>query len=980
MNARVRLGLALVLGYCAGAATMYWFGRREIGATTVQLVADATQAMEREDFDVAERLAKRALAQSPDSTAAMLIAGESAARCNRLADAVAFYALVPDSGNEVAFKALAAKSDALFRLGRFAESEKAFRRVLEIEPNNELMLHRFSGLLDAVGRRWDSRPYLLSLVKLGKFTFQELCLLASFNDPVDIGLLLDQALEAVPTDLDPLLAKARLKLTENENSQVVQLLWKVVRANPANLEAQGLLGTVLVDSGTDQDFQEWRNQLPKDADRHPGVWFARGLWCEQNGQSEAAVRCYWEALRIEPDHHRANYQLGLVLKSLGRSDWAEGFARRADLLADLNNEVHVVYSEGILSPRLPKIAQRLEDLGRYWEAWAWNVALVKAGSEQAGATRDRLRKTLDTATHPQTLNKFNPSLQADLSHYPLPEWPAGLTSAAPRPGLPSIFDAQASFVESTQAAGIDFSYFNGDDLKAKGMRIHQTLGGGIAVIDYDGDGWPDLHFTQGAQDVMTDSDSDHFDRLYRNMGNGRFAEVTFAVGVADDRYSQGATVGDYDNDGFPDLFISNIGKSRLYHNNGDGTFSDATQAAQITLNHWSTSSLLADLNGDGLPDLYDVTYVRGTEVFHMMCGDDLARACAPLGFEGENDHLLLNLGDGTFQDVSSEAGLRSVEGKGLGILAADFDRSGQLSLVIANDTEVNYYLANQTPRRGAPPVFEERGVVNGLGFNRDGLTQANMGIAADDCNGDGLLDLFITTFYREAKTLRIQQPGQMFVDMTREANLREVSFDTLGFGTQFLDGELDGLPDLVVANGHVDDWTHKGLPFEMRPHYFRNVGQCSFVEPPAEKLGPYFEARHLGRSLVRLDWNRDGREDFAVSHLNAPVALVTNSTSGAGHYLAVRLVAINSARDAIGAILTLKTGNFTRVRELTAGDGFFASNQRELVFGLGNYEKVDTLVVRWPSGAQQEFSQLAIDRAYLLIENRGAPVSLNFTR
>jgi hypothetical protein len=539
---------------------------------------------------------------------------------------------------------------------------------------------------------------------------------------------------------------------------------------------------------------------------------------------------------------------------------------------------------------------------------------------------------------------------------------------------------QASFVESTDAAGIDFTYFNGDDLASKGMHIHQTLGGGIAVIDYDGDGWPDLHFTQGAREAMIEADADHIDRIYRNLGNGRFLDVTPAAGVGDDRYSQGATVGDYDNDGFPDLFVSNIGKSRLYRNNGDGTFTDCTLAAGIALNHWSTSCLLADLNGDGFADLYDVTYIRGTEAFHLKCGDDLARACTPLGFPGENDHLLLNLGDGTFRDVSDEAGLASVTGKGLGILAADFERSGQLSLIVANDTEMNFYLTNLTGQRGALPLFEERGVANGLAFNRDGMTQANMGIAADDCNGDGLLDLFITTFYKEAKTLRLQQPGQMFVDMTREANLRDASFDTLGFGTQFLDGELDGLPDLVVANGHVDDYTHKGLPFEMRPHYFRNIGHCRFIEPPAETLGPYFEARHVGRSLVRFDWNRDGREDFAVSHLNTPVALVTNATQGAGHSLTVRLVAVNSARDGIGAIVTLQAGDFTRVRELTAGDGYFASNQRELVFGLGDHEKVDSLVVQWPSGKQQHFADIAVDRQYLLIENREAPVALYVNR
>ncbi len=972
--------LAVLLGFLAGNVAMWWYLHRDQTAAAVQLVADAQRALRTADYSQAERLARQALTYSGDSTAAMLIAGEAAAKSNRLDEAVAYYSLVPDTGNEVTFKALAAKADALFHLGRLAESEAAFRRALELDPQNELVTNRYAALLDTVGRRWGSRPYLLNLIKIGRFTLQELCLLANYHDPLEVGPVLEKALKAVPGDFDPLLARARIKLKEGETPLVTELLWKVVHGTPANLEAQGLLGTVLADSGADRDFQDWREQLPESASGDPGVWFAQGLWCKQEGRLEEAVRCYWEALRLEIDHQGANYQLALVLKLLRRPDWAERFDRRAQLLAQINIDTHIVYTEGPTSEKIPNIAEKMEALGRYWEAWAWNVARAKQGDEEAAGARDRLKKILDRENPPQTMNKFNPALQIDLSRFPRPEWSdrgAARREISNRSAVPEV---QAAFVDSTQSCGIDFSYFNGDDLETPGMKIHQTLGGGIAVIDYDGDGWPDIHFTQGAREVLDYEDPDHPDRLYRNLGNGRFADVTFSAGAADYRYSQGATTGDYDNDGFPDLFISNIGRSHLYRNNGDGTFTDVTGPAGIDLNHWSTCSLLADLNGDGLPDIYDVTYVRGEDVYHKICGKDLARACTPLNFEGEADHLLLNLGDGRFRDVSSEAGLGGILGKGLGVLAADFDRSGRLSLVVANDTEMNFYLVNLTPSRGAAPFFEDRAVAKGLAYDRDGMTQANMGIAADDCNGDGLLDLYITTFYKESKTLRVQQADQLFIDVTREANLRDASYDNTGFGTQFLDGELDGLPDLVVANGHVDDYTHAGRPFEMQPQYFRNVGNGRFVERPATTLGPYFEARHLGRCLVRLDWNRDGREDFAVGHLNARSALITNDTRGAGHYLAVRLVAVNSARDAIGAVATLTAGDLTRVRELTGGDGYFGTNQRQLVFGLERRRRVDKLVIQWPSGAQQEFVDLAVDREYLLIENRVSPVSLGVDR
>lgn len=959
---------------------MGWYLHGQPGLSTQELVDDAREALRESDYSEAERLAGLALERSGHSTAALMIAGEAAAKLQHLDEAVAYYAQIPEVGDEVSFKALVEKADALFHRARFLESEAAYRRALEIDPHNELLNRRFAVLLDTTGRRWESRPYLLELVRVGKFTVEGLILLGNFDEPYDNAELIEKALASVPHDPGPLLARVRVALTRNEEPQAAQMLWKVVGARPDNLDAQAVLGELLVDLRSEREYHEWRRQLPDNADRHPGVWFDRGFWAEQNGQLEAAARCYWEAIRIEPDHRRANFQIAAVLKALNRAGLGESFLRRAEMLGELSNAMHPIYFFGASNSTTSKVARLLESLGRYWEAWAWNVALVHERKPGAAEARDRLRKILDEQEPPQTLSKFNPALHVDLSHFPLPDWSPVRQEESPIAVGQMAWSAQATFVDSTHESGIEFSYFSGDDPETKGMKIHQTMGGGIGVLDYDGDGWPDLHFTQGSQEPFSDQDLSHVDRLYRNLGNGRFEDVTLAAGVSDNWYSQGTTVGDYDNDGFPDLFISNIGKSRLYHNNGDGTFVDVTAAAGIHLNHWSASGLLADLNGDGLPDIFDVTYIRDREVLTKMCGATFARTCTPVGLEGDVDRLLLNLGDGSFRDVTEEAGLAGLKGKGLGIVAADFDRSGRLSLFIANDTEANFYLANLTPQRGVLPLFEDRAILNGLAFDREGHTRANMGIAADDCNGDGLLDLYVTTFYEEPKTLRLQQPDQMFIDVTREANLRDSGFHVLGFGTQFLDGELDGLPDLVVANGHVDDFSHDGRPFQMRPQYFRNVGKGRFIERPSKSLGPYFEAQHLGRSLVRLDWNRDGREDFAVSHVNEPSVLITNQTQGAGHFVALRLVATNTARDAIGAIVTLKAGEFTRVREMVAGDGYYASNQRQLVFGLGKRENVGEVVIRWPSGGQQIFFDIEVDREYLAIENRESVVPLYVER
>lgn len=421
MNIRPPAWLALMIGFCLGNAAMWWYGHRGSGVSTQQLVSDARQALRNADYARAEMLSSRALALGSKSTAALLVAGDAAAKLNRLEDAVAFYARVPDTGNNVAFKALSARADTLFHLGRISESEAAFRRTLEIDSHNELINRRFAALLDSTGRRWESRRYILELVRIGRFSIEELCFLADFERPIDVASRVDQALKAVPDDPLPLLATARLRIRDSEPMEATELLWKVVRSRPGNLDAQGLLGDLLVNFRSRPEYRKWQEQLPREADQHPGVWSARGGWCEQNGQFESAVRCYWEAVRIEPDHTRANRQIAMAFKSLGRPNHGEPFLDRATLLDELNREVALAHAEGFASEHVPIIARLTEELGRFWEAWAWNVALAHRESEEAAAARDRLKRILDKENPPQTLNKFNPALQVDLSHFPLPD-------------------------------------------------------------------------------------------------------------------------------------------------------------------------------------------------------------------------------------------------------------------------------------------------------------------------------------------------------------------------------------------------------------------------------------------------------------------------------------------------------------------------------------------------------------------------------
>jgi hypothetical protein len=434
-------------------------------------------------------------------------------------------------------------------------------------------------------------------------------------------------------------------------------------------------------------------------------------------------------------------------------------------------------------------------------------------------------------------------------------------------------------------------------------------------------------------------------------------------------------VGDYDNDGFPDLYVAHIGQNCLYHNNGDGTFDDVTAACGVQGDFWTSSCLVADLNGDGLPDLYDVTYLTDRARFEQICHRPGEPAlCTPNVFQAEQDHLFVNVGDGTFRDVTSTSGITVPNGKGLGIVAADFNGCGRLSLFVANDDVPSFYFLNQTAQPGALPSFTDRGVVSGLAYNGDGGTQGSMGVAADDFDGNGLLDLFVTTFENQAKTLYLQESPDQFFDASREFGLRDPMWSMVGFGTQALDADLDGYPDMAVTNGHLYDVSSGGTPYRMRPQFFRNLQGRRFAEVPPAEAGEWFAAAYLGRGLARLDWNRDGREDFVVAQLDGLAGLVTNVSPRPGHYLAVRLVGTAGARDAIGATVRVTAGKRTWMKQLTAGDGYQASNQRQLVFGLGPAAQVDALTVVWPGGEQQTFAAQPADRQVLLIEGQMEPV------
>ena len=939
-------------------------------------IVQAEQALGRGEFQDALMLATQELQADHRSDRALMVAGAACLAMRDQSAAKSFFSRVSTDNPRLLSLAQRELGRIALDSGRATEAEELLRKSLRIVPNDPTTLDQLIYLLTLEGRSWEARGLVLERLHSGIVTSNYL-LIAGTPHP-SLGLAVkyaERCLSEVPDDPLPRLVLAQQAWRDNQPQIARTHLEPVLQKYPDLLEAHALLGQVLVATGTSEEFVRACDRLPSTVPSHPEIWLAQGVWAENHGQVEAAARCYWEALRLEPNLANANYRLSQALVTLGKPDFAHPFAEWAQQLTELSFELTSLLG-GVDPIKLPSIVRQLEHLGRDWEVAGWcQMLLLEKGQQPAWAraTQVRLyRRLMACATFTSPAN--DPSRQIDLSGYRLPVR-GGADRSTPTPPHVEEQQSQIAFQDDTNRTGLKFTYYNGaqpGDLES----MLEMNGGGVAVLDYDGDLRPDLFFTQGGNLPPAPFDSTHSDRLFRNrVGDdlaastgGGFEDVTDLAGLRDLGYGQGVTVGDFDNDGFPDLYVGNIGRNQLYHNNGDGTFTDVTAIAGTQAGGWTSSCVMADFNQDGYPDLYVVTYLGG-ETPYRPCSKHARPRCSPLNYPAESDRFYLNLGDGRFSDLTDSHGLKAAEGRGLGVVAADLDGSRRLSLFVANDMSTNFYFLNQTT---APDTvqFTEQALLSGLAFDYLGQAKACMGVAAGDYNGDGRLDLFVTNFYRQSNDLYTQQVDGSFYDRSRDARLFDPSFLQLGWGTQFLDADLDGHPDLIVTNGHVHEPLDPKIPYRMPPQFFRNRGDGRFTELSGEQLGEFFQQKWSGRSLARLDWNRDGREDVCISHLNQPAALLTNQTDQPGHYLALRLVGVDSARDAIGAKVQVSIGDQTWTMQLTAGDGFHASNERRLVFGLADHQMADSVAVFWPSGSRQEFRNLKLDREWLLIEHR----------
>jgi enediyne biosynthesis protein E4 len=535
------------------------------------------------------------------------------------------------------------------------------------------------------------------------------------------------------------------------------------------------------------------------------------------------------------------------------------------------------------------------------------------------------------------------------------------------------------FTDITKQSGLEkFRHRSGSPDK---KTIIETPGSGVALIDYDNDGWLDIYLPNGStMAALKGQEPAPQAMLLRNNHDGTFTDVTKKSGVSNERWGFGVAVGDYDNDGWPDIYVANYGKNRLYHNNHDGTFTDMAEKAGVALGDWSAAPTWGDYDHDGRLDLFVPGYVKFDPDHPPIAGEGNIPSgfcqfrgvnvmCGPRGLKGEGDHLFHNNGDGTFTDVSAKAGVSDPNGYyGFASVFVDVDDDGWVDLAVANDSVPNYLYHNRHDG-----TFEDVSYMSGFALSEDGREQASMGIAVGDYDRDGKVDFYVSSFSDDYNALYRNEGDGYFSDVTFRGGLAEPTIPFLGWGTGFLDFDNDGWLDVFVANGHVypgvdqQDW---GTTWAQRPQLFRNQNGRFQEVPPATGSG----LAHVitARGAAFGDLFNDGHIDVVVNNVDATPALLRNVVKNDNHWIGLKLIGgPKSPRDAIGAKVFVTAGGIRQRADVFSGGSYSSSSDPRVHFGLGSAAKIEKVEIQWPSGFKQEIAAPDVDRIFAVVEGKG---------
>jgi predicted Zn-dependent protease len=961
--------IVAILGVAGGTAA--WVRSKE---HFQRELGEARKEMEAGLFGLAGKRLNLLAEERPGQPEVAYELGRCLAARGQMDAALKLWAKVP-ANSEWAGPAAVEFAQGAISLGRLAEAERSLRQaVTRRGPEQSVLRRLLLTLLGQMGRIAEARQLIASLWQdtsgvSGEDSEDRLRLLRehmgleleTFPLEWNLSQLGDGTAGTAAEDLQFLsLARAHLE-TEAGQFDLAKRELEGCRARRPDdpLAWKASLRWALA-AGRADAAGEAMDHLPDNQFTGPEgatllAWFAR-----QRHDEAAEGQALEELLAMTPADIPSLTRLAEILAHRGESAEARTLTSRKVALDAALDRYTRLYREDRLAEHLPELASLAEQLGRRFEARGfWE--LVRRRDSVIREAVEALSRLAELESGRQPSAGKTARVLADLR-------------AAARDGSGSEERAVGEallipqFEDRSETSGL--AEFVQDNGVTPDHQLPEMSSGGVALLDFDGDGWLDVFCVGGGRFPPETGASAQGDRLFRNRGDGTFLDVTekSRIGAMPRGYGHGVAVGDYDNDGHPDLFVTRWRSYALYRNRGDGTFEDRTAQAGLDGDRdWPTSAAFADLDNDGDLDLYVCHYGVWDSSHPKICKDpsgQIVLACDPRGIESRPDHLFRN-DAGRFADVTRQAGIVDRDGRGLGVVAADLDEDGRVDLVVANDTTANFLFLNRGGFR-----FEEGGHAAGVAASAQGGYQAGMGVACGDLDGDGRIDLAVTNYYGESTSFFHNLGGGLFADHTTASGLAAPSRHRLGFGVACLDANNDGWVDLMTANGYVSD-SRPLFPYAMTAQLFLGTGSGKLRDATA-LAGPPFQQLHVGRGLAIGDLDNDGRVDAVMVSQNEPLVVFHNVSArvpGRSHFITLKLEGTKSNRDGVGAVVTLKSSGNSRIATRFGGGSFQSAGDPRLHFGLGASDRVESIEIRWPSGRVDRHQDVAGDRGYLVRES-----------
>lgn len=881
---------------------------------------------------------------------------------------------------------------ALIGVGKLNDGIELLERAIASRPSHVELRRWLFDFYIGTEDRLAAYPHGQYLLKHRNFDADLLVALASMPRQSLDRTPLDQMVERNPDDLRPWLGRAKNLFDQGKYQESIDLLDQILAQHLKSLTTTALKARVLAASSQFDSLVAFLKTVSVETRQYPDYWIAVGDLARSQEEHEMAIRAYWEATRRDPNVTEAWSKLAnLLLSEDGASaipaNQIQAVYERSQNLNRLDRLVERFDQTGRDSAeQAVKIAMTLQGLGRTWEAEAWAALAMSwqvPASKQTRDAREAIVATMTRNTPWQSL-KGQPAMQMDLSLLPMPTESFGdrgkntnVVQANAEVAEIAKFDHGKLVLENEAAPrGVTFFGRTRSDPMDQNTMLHETLGCGGGVLDYDLDGWPDLYLTAaGGMPPLRDSAAN---ALMRNQ-SGHFRETAPDASVGDTGFGQGIAAGDLNEDGFPDLLVLNFGLNRLYINNGDGTFHDASSLLGANSDvHWSTSGAIVDVNQDGLSDAIVLNYCHGDDLTTYRCGQDhgFSRSCTPVAYPADNDLFYQTLETGVLVDQTSRwQAVPAISGRALGVVAGAFDDQPGIDVYVVNDQTENHYWSLLESEDAVQLV--ETGITRGLASNDRSLAQGSMGIATGDFDLDQDTDFYVTNFHGEYSTYYEQKSAGRWKDSTSQKGLVAPSLSMVGFGSAAVDLNNNGLLELMVVNGGVDTYVFDDVKkkaliqsqpvqlFQLDPN-----GRYQLVEPSSDS--GYMAQPHFGRALWTLDVDRDGRIDVGVTHQTEPVAILLNHCAQENHWIELQFVGVSDARDAVGTRVELRSGSIRRSSCLTSGDGYLSSNERIVRFGLGAENGPCEILVTWPDGTKQTIDRLTTDSRWLVVQREKA--------